>query len=824
MNIILKYILKSMYEKKLRTFLIILSIAISSALIFASSSITGSLVKMFHERMKQFYGSSDFIIHYGGINTSRNFNVETAAPLRDHTEYIIGGFQGSAEYRHLDEKNYSFSLKGYDFERHINVSPVDIIDEIGLYPFEGKKVILGSSTAKRLGLKLGDTIDLKTGQTKHKFTLSAIAAPLWFLYDDGESNCALVPQNTLATIYNMRGRDNAIYVKLKNPDEKRQLLDKFRNLYRGCGFSMFSITTDIDIPLKLLTVIVCFMSIFIIYSSFKVITLERLPAIGTFRSIGASRNTTNLVLLAESAIYGVVGGLLGCVLGIGILYAMTSTTKNEWTSNMDTILSFTPLQLFIAFLLSAGLCLASSMVPIIKASRISIKDIVLNTLAKHRTQKPWKGIAGIILMSASIAGPHIIPKNLALFLDMACLVALAISAILLIPYITRIFVKLLEGLYIILFGNIGVLAAKNLRENKSILNSISLLCIGISTLVMVATATDSMSKEVLNEYASTYNFQINMRISGASIRTEQLVRAITGVKSTLGIYMARGISIQGLNENLRQIDGIGSTAYFDYWKIDIGLQPEDLINELNSGRKILVSNALKHNLGLSKGDTLPLKMPKGVRTYTVTGFYDTSLSNGSHAMISEKYLKLDTGMRYYTYINIKTSTEPSQVVKEIKSIFKRDNPWIETIQESEARAKEDNGQISNILIGFSVLTLLIGIVGVFNNLLISFIERKHSLAVLKSIGMSRSQTVKMILIEAMTGGFIGGITGVIVGCLQLYIVPYIMRATGQYFPIHYNLGYLVAFIGAAVLITVTASVSPAAKSSRLDIVASIKFE
>jgi hypothetical protein len=71
MGIILKYIMKSISEKKLRTFLIIASVAVSSALVFASAAISGTLVDMFGVRMKQYFGTSDFIVHLNSDTSGR---------------------------------------------------------------------------------------------------------------------------------------------------------------------------------------------------------------------------------------------------------------------------------------------------------------------------------------------------------------------------------------------------------------------------------------------------------------------------------------------------------------------------------------------------------------------------------------------------------------------------------------------------------------------------------------------------------------------------------------------------------------------------------
>ena len=823
-RIIVKYIIKSIGQKKLHTFLVLFSVAVSAALFFGSSAISGSLAGMFGERMQQYYGTSDFMIFRNNSASASSFSTENARPFMDQLEYIVGGFQGTAEYKRSDGMKYNISLVGMDLQKHRIVSPVAVNIESGLYPFDGKKIIINAATAGKFGWKPGDSVGLMLNNARHKFTVSGIAAPSGFLFDDGESSCAIVPEETLASLYGMRGRDNVLYVKLKDPGNKRRMIENFRKIYKGHGYGMFSMTTDIDIPLKLLTVIVCFMSVFIIYSTFKVITLEKLPVIGTFRSIGATRKTTGLLLLAESTVCGIIGGILGCVLGIGVLYIMAGITRDDWTRNMKTSLVFTPLQMVTAFGVAVILCVASSLLPILKISRISIKEIIFNVIEKQYKNAWWKAVLGMAMIFASIIIPNFIPGQFALFIDMSCLIMLAASAVLLAPWLTRFITGLMEMPYTLLFGNIGILAAKNLRENKSILNSISLLTIGISTLLLVTTASDSMTKDVINIFDSSYNFDIRFYHYNADKYMEQVIKAVDGVRSTYGMFSARNINIRGFNESIRQIDGAGSEKYFDFWKIDAGGDPGTVLKELNSGRNIMLSNSLNYLLKLKKGDWITLEMPKGKRTYKVTGFYDSALNNGNHALAAERYIKLDTGRRNYNYILVKTSKDPSVVAENIRNELKRMEPEVDTVNDMEKRNMEGNRQISDILTGFAALTLLIGIIGVFNNLLISFIERKHSLAVLKSVGMSRRQTVKMIFMEALTGGLIGGIAGTITGSLQLLLVPGIMRATGQYFPIHFNPNFILIFIAVGMAITLIASISPALRSSKLDIVSSLKYE
>jgi putative ABC transport system permease protein len=63
MKIILKFILKSIREQKFRTFLIIFSITLSSALFFASVGLSGTLESVILERVKKYIGTADIVIH-----------------------------------------------------------------------------------------------------------------------------------------------------------------------------------------------------------------------------------------------------------------------------------------------------------------------------------------------------------------------------------------------------------------------------------------------------------------------------------------------------------------------------------------------------------------------------------------------------------------------------------------------------------------------------------------------------------------------------------------------------------------------------------------
>ena len=78
------------------------------------------------------------------------------------------------------------------------------------------------------------------------------------------------------------------------------------------------------------------------------------------------------------------------------------------------------------------------------------------------------------------------------FIDNIC------SRITYVPFITSFLLKFFKTG--VIFGNEGILAVKNLKDNKNIFNNISLLAIGISVILMINMIKYSVGIEVLNAY------------------------------------------------------------------------------------------------------------------------------------------------------------------------------------------------------------------------------------------------------------------------------------------------------------------------------------
>ncbi len=829
MKVIFKFILTSIREKKFRTFLLLFAIALSSALFFASNALNMTLEDMYLEVTKKYYGSSTLVIQPGPKSGWR-LNLQKAQSHPDALEYAIGSVDGGGQYKTAGNETVTFSLRGFTLEDLHAFSDVSIAEDGGLTPFAGRKMVVSSIAADKYGWKLGDAVKMQVNGEDKRFYISGIAQPTGVFqagFDRGET--AVVPRDFLAELYGMRGMATEIYVRTRPETDIAGAIGMLQAEY-----PRFTVRVPIDqeerenfagyirTPLLLMSIMVMFLGVFIVYSTFKVITVERLPVIGTFRSIGAARKTTDLVLIIEALVYGVASGIAGLALGICILALMTNLMAYiPWAGfAMKARIHFTALHLGSAFLVAVGVALAGAVMPIVKTARLPVKDIVLNSVEHRTMHKGLRAVLGCALLAAAVAVPPFAPDSVMLPVSAACLLALLASLIVLTPSLTSLLIGALQRLYLRVFGNEGVLAAKNLRENKNILNNIALLSLSLSSLILIFTISFSSIKSVVGFYNDA-RFGIWMSVYQADRSMEPGLLSVPGVTGIGHSYSANGVRIAGGDKRIEYINGVDPAELEEFWTFKI---PPELLRRLDEDRNIVLGQALEKKLGARVGQTLTLELNNGKKAYKVIGFFPTTMNAGNYALVSEKYLKTDHDLRYYDNIYVKTDRPPAETAMAIRTKFARRYPWVSTIDEMKENNLKSNSQLMTLLQGFAVMTLIMSVFGIFNNYIISFVERRRHLAIFRSVGMSRRQIVRMIVMEALTGGLIGGAAGTAGGAVSLFISVYLLDSMGAGMNMSVSPAVFLLCLGTSIVVSMLASVSPALKSARMNIIEAIKYE
>ena len=361
MLIVLRYLFRTFRERKLRSVLLVLSVAASAALYFASTALTTSLAGMYADRLQEEYGSAEIVVEPHPRFWSPLIAPAMADRVGDRIEYVVGVFDDIAYYRRRDT-TVPLSLTAIEFDDLQRMNPIVLADEARMLPFRGHKAIISGRTAAAFGLAAGRRLTLEINGEIYRFRIAGIAHPTGMFAAEGERSAVIVPRDFMDGLFQARGLVEILYVKAKSGRDLDGLIAALEQMFRRHRVrpsvserEAEEWTKEITIPLRIMFVLVLATSAFIIYSSFQVITAERLPIIGTFRGIGATRQDTNLVLFVESALYGIVGGGAGCTLGIVALHVMALWTTPEWIAGEGIRIRFTGMQLAVSFLPLAGL-------------------------------------------------------------------------------------------------------------------------------------------------------------------------------------------------------------------------------------------------------------------------------------------------------------------------------------------------------------------------------------------------------------------------------------------------------------------------------------
>jgi putative ABC transport system permease protein len=128
-------------------------------------------------------------------------------------------------------------------------------------------------------------------------------------------------------------------------------------------------------------------------------------------------------------------------------------------------------------------------------------------------------------------------------------------------------------------------------------------------------------------------------------------------------------------------------------------------------------------------------------------------------------------------------------------------------------------KVSRFLFALAAITLAVGCFGVVNTMTTSVHERIKDIGILKAVGASRNQIMKIFFYEAIIIGVAGGLLGYVAGTLLAYIIgPLIFGGVA----VTYAPQYFLPSLALATFIAVIASVYPAFRASKIKVADSFR--
>ncbi|HLD06310.1 MAG TPA: ABC transporter permease [Candidatus Nanoarchaeia archaeon] len=133
--------------------------------------------------------------------------------------------------------------------------------------------------------------------------------------------------------------------------------------------------------------------------------------------------------------------------------------------------------------------------------------------------------------------------------------------------------------------------------------------------------------------------------------------------------------------------------------------------------------------------------------------------------------------------------------------------------------------VQAFLIGVAAISLVVGGIGIMNTMYTAVLERTREIGVMKAIGATNADIMKIFLIESGLLGIAGGGVGIIIGILVSKGIEVILAATGNsflkiYFPWYLIVGALVFAAGVGML----SGLLPAVQAAKQQPVDALRYE
>jgi lipoprotein-releasing system permease protein len=300
-----------------------------------------------------------------------------------------------------------------------------------------------------------------------------------------------------------------------------------------------------------------------------------------------------------------------------------------------------------------------------------------------------------------------------------------------------------------------------------------------------------------------------------------VIRTVPNVRIALPAIQGQGFASKGGNPI-----GVTITGSDPAQQDEVSPVTKDLIAGKYLGLAsdaVVIDYELAKDLSVSVGDRIRVTSSAGnTESLSVAGIYSRGQGRGG------AYVTLRMGQSLFGMGN-----SVNVILVKVKDLFKSDEvaDRIQSLVPYEARSwsREYPSFVSSLTVqaasaylisGFSLIASSFAIASV---LIVSVLQKSKQIGILKSIGATRSQILRVFTLEGLAIAIAGSISGAIVGSLIVYLISLPLQSTArpghvpdQLFPVALLPAYIFGAMIAAILATVVAAWFPAQRAAKMN--------
>lgn len=579
--------------------------------------------------------------------------------------------------------------------------------------------------------------------------------------------------------------------------------------------------------LQAFALLALFVGGFVIYNTFSVIIAQRLRELAVLSAIGATPKQLKRSLRIEGLLVGAIGSTVGVVVGAAMAFGLIAVLDAFGISLPGSGIVVTPAGVINGILIGTAITFASVMIPARRAARVepiqALRDAETQGSEVSRSRK----VAAAVLIGLGLLGLFTGASPFTIGLGVLLLI---VGTVVAGPVIALVGARLLRRV-LGRFGLEGQLAVDNAtRSPKRTATTANALLIGVFLVTFVTVAGTSLKDFSIRELNKLQTADFVVASTGGTL-DEDLLGALRDVEEVASVtaFRRESVTIDGEPAMVSTADG-GDLA-----EVASLTATDGSLADLEPGTIAVVDGS---GAGISAGGSTEADVVGVGDTVTVANAAGDELELRVVAVLEPNLDVAQVGdlIAPETFDELVGDTGPTVAL--IDAVDGAESDAEDALQAVVAKRPDVSvtpgnaiGQVVgsifdfmiNAINGLLLMSVVIALIGIVNTLSLSIIERRRELGLLRIIGMVDRRVQRMVRLESAFISALGTFTGVALGLVIGWgLVASIDRTTDAGIALSLPVPLLVLVLVAGVLLGFLASIVPARRSTRLDVLDAVQ--
>lgn len=833
--------LNGLKANKLRFVLTAVSVVIGVAFVAGSFVFTDTINARFENLFTDVYAGVDASVRpdqeaFGAEDPYLDESLLAEVEQVEGVEAAAGGVAGFAQLISVDGEPIGGQgppTLGFSWVEEPRLNLLRIEDGNGRAPEAAGEIAIDIATAEANDLSVGDRVEVQTIGGAETFTIVGLAnfgsednlagatitafelreAQRLFALEGKLSSIDVVAAEgvTQDEIVEALAATTPERVEVVTGDQQTQ--EEIDEFTEGLGF--------LSTALLAFAGVAVFVGAFVIQNTFRITVAQRVRELALLRAVGATAAQVTRMVLIEAAALAVLASGIGVLAGIGVAELIKQGMELVGIGVPDGPLTVMPRTVIVAMSVGVVVTLVSALIPARRAAAIppvaAMSEVAARTTRKSLRTRAIAGSSLTVLGAVSMLGGLLLENGASLALASAGAVGLFLGMSTLAPLLAGPVAGLLSAP---MRGITGKLARENtVRQPRRTASTASALMIGVALVAFVSIFAASVKASVSDGIGEAFPADLSLTSNNLSVGVSPAAVIELGdvdEVATVSAIHAGTFTIGGEEVN---VAGVEPATIADVYDMESSTDPAALADGMMVGASILAEN------GWEIGDVVTVEYGAtgAVATEIVGTFDDQNLAG---YLVSDETFKENIGddqimMALVGLADGVSLDDGKETVEEALIGFP--NIAVDTKAEFIADAEAQVDQMVALFSGLLGLALVIALLGIANTLALSIVERTREIGLLRAVGMGRHQVRSMIRREAIVIALFGALLGVLIGSAIGYGVVSSLADDGLG---SFMLpgGQLAVWLVAAAVAGVLASVGPARKAARLDVLKAISHQ